>query len=66
MALPLEVVDFIARHAQSNVRELEGSLTKVLAEAEHRGGELTLIRVQQLLAAEAAAAKAKGKANAAA
>jgi len=55
VVLPLEVVDFIARHAQSNVRELEGSLTKVLAEAEHRGGELTLLRAQAMLAAEVAA-----------
>jgi chromosomal replication initiator protein len=53
--LPLEVIDFIARHAQSNIRELEGTLTKVLADAEHRGGEVTLPRVQQLLAADAAA-----------
>jgi chromosomal replication initiation ATPase DnaA len=51
----LEVIDFIARHAQSNIRELEGTLTKVLAEAEHRGGEVTLPRIQQLLAADVAA-----------
>jgi chromosomal replication initiator protein len=55
IVLPLEVIDFIARHAQSNIRELEGTLTKVLAEAEHRGGEVTLPRIQQLLAADAAA-----------
>jgi chromosomal replication initiator protein len=53
--LPLEVVDYVARHAQSNIRELEGTLTKVLADAEHRGGDLTLQRVQQLLAADVAA-----------
>ncbi|MDF2460821.1 MAG: dnaA [Candidatus Saccharibacteria bacterium] len=52
--LPLDVVDFIARHAQSNIRELEGTLTKVLADCEHRGGEPDLARVQQLLAAEVA------------
>lgn len=52
--LPLEVIDFIARHAQSNIRELEGALTKVLAEAEHRGGEVTLARIQQLFAGDAA------------
>jgi chromosomal replication initiator protein len=52
--LPLEVVDYIARHAQSNIRELEGTLTKVMADAEHRGGEVTLQRVQQLLAADVA------------
>ncbi|HEY2004278.1 MAG TPA: chromosomal replication initiator protein DnaA [Candidatus Saccharimonadia bacterium] len=55
MMLPLEVVDFIARHAQSNIRELEGTLTKVMADQEHRGGELDLVRVQQLLATDAAA-----------
>jgi len=53
--LPLDVVDFIARHAQANIRELEGTLTKVLADVEHRGGELDLARVQQLLAADVAA-----------
>jgi len=55
IVLPLEAVDFIARHAQSNIRELEGTLTKVMAEAEHRGSEITLPRIQQLLAADAAA-----------
>jgi chromosomal replication initiator protein len=55
LVLPLEVVDYIARHAQSNIRELEGILTKVSADAEHRGGEPTLARVQQLLAVDAAA-----------
>ena len=53
--LPLEVIDFIARHAQSNIRELEGTLTKVLADCEHRKAEPTLARVQQILAAEVAA-----------
>jgi chromosomal replication initiator protein len=55
MVLPLEVVDYIARHAQSNVRELEGILTKILAATEHQGGEISLVRVQQLLAADVAA-----------
>jgi chromosomal replication initiator protein len=53
--LPLDVVDFIARHAHSNIRELEGTLTKVMADIEHKGGEPTLARVQGLLAAEVAA-----------
>lgn len=53
--LPLEVVDHIARYANQNIRELEGALTKVMAEVEHRGGEVSLARVQQLLAADAAA-----------
>lgn len=55
LILPLDVVDYIARHAQSNIRELEGILTKVSADTEHRGGELTLGRVQQLLAVDVAA-----------
>lgn len=53
--MPLEVVDFIARHAQSNIRELEGTLTKVLADIEHKGGEMSLERVKALLAADVAA-----------
>jgi chromosomal replication initiator protein len=55
LVLPLEVVDYIARHAQSNVRELEGILTKIGAATEHKGGEASLVRVQQLLATDAAA-----------
>jgi chromosomal replication initiator protein len=53
--LPLEVVDYVARHAQSNIRELEGTLTKVLADFEHKGGEMTLARAQGVLAADVAA-----------
>ncbi|QQR52840.1 chromosomal replication initiator protein DnaA [bacterium] len=55
MVLPLEVVDFIARHAQHNIRELEGTLTKVLAELEHNKGTMSLERVRSLLAHDAAA-----------
>jgi chromosomal replication initiator protein len=54
IVLPLEVVDFVSRHAPSNVRELEGTLTKLLADQEHRGGDLTLERVRQLMASEVA------------
>jgi chromosomal replication initiator protein len=54
LVLPLEVVDFVARHAQSNIRELEGTLTKVLADVEHRGGDMGLERVRQLMASEVA------------
>jgi len=54
IVLPLEVVDYIARHAQSNIRELEGTLTKVLADLDHNGGEPTLARLQHLLAADVA------------
>ncbi|HEY6737088.1 MAG TPA: chromosomal replication initiator protein DnaA [Candidatus Saccharimonadia bacterium] len=55
LVMPLEVIDFIARHAQSNIRELEGTLTKVLADCEHNNVQPTLDRVRQLLASEAAA-----------
>ena len=55
IVLELEVVDYIARHAQSNIRELEGTLTKVLADWEHNGAEPTLARIQHLLAADVAA-----------
>ncbi len=33
MAVPGDVIDFIARKVQSNIRELEGALTRVLANA---------------------------------
>lgn len=52
--LSLDVVDYIAQHSRSNIRELEGTLTKVLADCEHRGGEASLERVRQLLASETA------------
>jgi chromosomal replication initiator protein len=55
IVLPLDVVDYIARHAQANIRELEGTLTKVLADWEHNGAEPTLARIQHLLAADVAA-----------
>ncbi len=55
LVLPLEVVDFIARHAQHNIRELEGTLTKVLADLEHKQGSMSLERVRSLLASDAAA-----------
>ncbi|MGK3796887.1 DnaA ATPase domain-containing protein, partial [Enterococcus faecium] len=37
VVLPLEVVDYLARHAQQNIRELEGMLTQLLAFCEVRG-----------------------------
>ncbi len=51
--LPLEIVDYLARHAQQNIRELEGALTKVIASYELHGGEISLAAVKQLLAGEA-------------
>jgi chromosomal replication initiator protein len=53
--LSLDVVDYLARHAQSNIRELEGVLTQLLAAAEVRGVEPSVTVATQLLAGQAAA-----------
>ncbi len=55
LVLPLEVVNFISRHVQSNIRELEGTLTKVMAAYEHSGMEPELHTVERLLATDVAA-----------
>ncbi len=52
--LPLEVVDYLARQAQQNIRELEGVLTQLLAASEVRGIEPTVALATQLLAGQAA------------
>ncbi len=52
--LPLDVIDYLARHAQSNIRELEGVLTQLLAACEVRGSEPNLTLVTQLLAGQIA------------
>ncbi len=41
-AVPGEVVDFIAQKVQSNIRELEGSLNRLLAHARHLGQPVTV------------------------
>lgn len=51
----LDVLDFIARHALSNIRELEGALTKLLAWCEVRGFAPDIALATQLMANEAAA-----------
>ncbi len=51
----LDVLDHIARHAQSNIRELEGALTKLLAWCEVRGLAPDMTLVTQIMANEAAA-----------
>ncbi len=53
--LPLDVVDYLARHAQSNIRELEGVLTQLLGACEVRGVEPNVGLATQLLAGQAAA-----------
>lgn len=47
--LPLEVVDYLARTFMSNIRELEGALTKLLAHCELYNTEPTLMAAQSLL-----------------
>lgn len=39
--VPQDIVDMIAHHFQSNIRELEGALTRVVAYADLRGKSLT-------------------------
>ena len=41
-SLPEDVAFFMAKHLRSNVRELEGALRRVIANAEFAGGEITL------------------------
>ncbi len=53
--LPLEVIDYLARHAQQNIRELEGALTQLLAFCEVRGLEPSVSAATQLLSGQAAA-----------
>lgn len=40
-AVPVEIITFIARQFQSNIRELEGALTRVVAYSDLRGSPLT-------------------------
>ncbi len=40
--LPSEVVEFVANHVTSNVRELEGALIKLIASASFTGRDITL------------------------
>jgi len=53
--LPLDVIDYLARHAQQNIRELEGALTQLLAACEVRNLEPNVALATQLLAGQAAA-----------
>jgi len=41
-ALPQDVVEFVARQIQSNVRELEGALTRLIATSEMTGRPITV------------------------
>ena len=48
--VPMDILETIARYMQSNIRELEGALTRVLAYAELRGMPLTTDLVEAALA----------------
>ncbi|MBN1575156.1 MAG: chromosomal replication initiator protein DnaA [Chitinispirillaceae bacterium] len=48
LALPDEVVQFIANNITSNVRELEGSLIKLIASSSFTGRDITLEVAQEL------------------
>ncbi len=48
--LPAEIMEIIARRVQSNIRELEGALTRVVAFADLSGLPLTLQLVESALA----------------
>ena len=48
-ALPDEVAEYIARAIKSNVRELEGALTRLIAYASLTGSAVNLITAQQVL-----------------
>lgn len=47
--LPHEVAFFIAKRIRSNVRELEGALKRILANAQFTGSDITLTFVQEAL-----------------
>ncbi len=47
--LPLEVIDYIARHVVSNIRELEGALTQFMAHCEFHHLEPSLATATSLL-----------------
>ncbi len=48
--VPDEVIDFIARHIERNIRELEGALNRILAVSRLTGQPLTRETVEQALA----------------
>jgi chromosomal replication initiator protein len=47
--LPNEVAFFIAKHIQSNVRELEGALKRVIAHAQFTGSDLSISLAREAL-----------------
>lgn len=51
VSLPMDVVEYLARHYQHNIRELEGSLTSILAQCELKNLEPSLNFISGLLGA---------------
>lgn len=51
IALPSDVVDYLANHIQTNIRELEGALNQLIAFCEMRGLEPDVAIVSSLLSA---------------
>jgi chromosomal replication initiator protein len=49
VALPDEVTEFMARSIKSNIRELEGALTRLIAYTQLTGGTISLPTAQQVL-----------------
>ncbi len=47
--LPLEVIEFLAKHIQNNVRELEGALTRLIAHCEFHSASPSVAVVTGLL-----------------
>ena len=47
--MPPKVLEFLAHRITSNVRELEGALTRIYAHAQFVGRELTLETSQEVL-----------------
>lgn len=49
IAVPDDVLNYIATHVQKNIRELEGALNRVIASSRLAGSEITLEKTNQLL-----------------
>jgi chromosomal replication initiator protein len=58
--VPLDVLDYIARNIQNNIRELEGALNRILAYCELNGGEPTLDVVKSTLSSLISGARRRG------
>lgn len=48
--MPMEVVEFLAKNIQNNIRELEGALTRLIAHCEFHNTPPTIAEVSNLLA----------------